>query len=285
VHKANAVVDRARLDFFNTAHLKRHLLSPAPAASTRMAAPSSTATAAAAAAAVVAAATISKRGKPHPAPAPVAIADTHALARIRSSVLPRMQTALAALSGSGDSRDTEWPVPFINAVLVAQHERVTVLPDYVPLLLPFLCNDTTEYARLLLSDTATAALQRLVAPKAAAPAASDAAAAALAAPMSAAAATRALFQPLMPLLSDVATAWVAQEDAEFGDAGGAVAAISKVAKSHSTPPGRLMLALRWVLTGLDAGCAMTDTLRLLTRPRCIARVHGFLAAQRANSTL
>ena len=54
-------------------------------------------------------------------------------------------------------------------------------------------------------------------------------------------------------------------------------AVRSAAERSGTPVGKLLLPLRWALTGVDAGAALGDTLRLLGKEEAVARVEAVLA--------
>jgi hypothetical protein len=86
----------------------------------------------------------------------------------------------------------------------------------------------------------------------------------------------ALIAPLEAPLRAVLAAWQLLGEQAFCEGPAAVGALKLAAKEAKVPPGRAMLALRWALTGLDAGAALADTVHLLGLRECNARVLAVL---------
>lgn len=288
VHKGNAVVDRARLAHVNAQHIKRSILHSVQSVAPSLVVPDTRAAAA------------TKKGSA-PAPAAVATAssnslsvklqeghllnripDTPALAAMRERVAPLVAEAVTAL-GAGAATATSSATTAgiaasaeqLNALLVAQHERVSTLPEFVPLLLPFLL-EPAQYAAYLRTAAVTQAAQRVLEhlrSKGSKP--SDTTTTAT--PVAADAVWNELFGPtsvLRPALTAILSSWQAQSSAAFAE--GAVEAVKSACKSTGVPAGKVMLPLRLAVTGLDAGAGMADTLRLLGRDTAIARLQWVL---------
>jgi glutamyl-tRNA synthetase len=267
LHRANAVVDRARLEWYNGQHVKAAFREAAGGAG------------GAGAAAGAEAARAERR---------MQLIRDGALA----AVLPLLEALVGAEgagealqrcsdSGSGSGSGADW----LQTLMAAQHERVGALTDFGPLLLPFFLRAAPEngggggssssgssssgsgsgspgvYAAYLASPAPLQALGRVAPP--------SAAAAAGASPL------RALL-PLRPALLEVLAQWEALAAARgAGSAGqGAplAACVKAAAKAAGVAPGKLMLPVRWAVTGLDAGAAFADTLGLLGAGECAARL-------------
>ena len=277
INKSNAVVDRARLDFFNREHIKRQLGV-------------GTAVRGGAAAPVAGA-----------QPAAELHVDTFERAAVRASVYELLEAPLrglhdaaaaaAAVDGAGSlpaylpavarGRDAA-----LAALLLAHADRINTYADYVPLLLPFLASDA-EFCALLsrqlrgggaaeggdgLSgnplphlDVRAAAMRVL-----------RRGSGGIGPGSTAEESLRAWLVGVGPALRDAVSAWEGMADAAFvGEA--PVDAVKRAAKAHRVPPGQAMLALRVALTGLDVGAAFSDTLQILGRASCIARARALLA--------
>ncbi len=250
IHRANAVVDRQKLEWTNGQHIK--------AAFKRQGAGEEEGAAAAAA-------------------MPDIVQGAAAAARPALEALLGQGEAAAALeaAGGGPASSPAAAARF-QALLAAQHERVGALSDFGPLLLPFLLavgssSSSSSGERVFLAylggRAPQEALQRIFPASAAAAAAST---------VTAAAAPPCLqpLAPLLPAFQQLLVRWEAlQASGAFAHQGAqAAAAVKAAAKAVGLPPGKLMLPLRWALTGLDAGAALGDTLGLLGGQECLARL-------------
>ena len=349
VNKANAVVDRGRLDFFNGAHIKRLFAAapPTPTTPPRSAAATDTAPPRTrlydlleqvaplldAALGRLAAAT---------APAGGAVAMTHdhtppSLAGVtRVSDVPDAPASATALGsgGGGGAVDTttaaevaalgggrgggggcgrggggvlsRFQRDHLLAVLRAQHERVHVFPEFVPLVLPFVAGEA-EFRAWLLAQAGTAAFDPVVAQltKAAGAAAGGIAPPSAAPPSPLTVDVGAQWKArVAPHLRAVADAWealpsatappttstgrgapapvslaAAEGDTTAALIAGMMAAFKTVAAEASAAaggaplrPAAIMLPARFALTGMDVGASLSDTLRLLGRDACVARL-------------
>ena len=139
----------------------------------------------------------------------------------------------------------------MNALLALQHERVGPLSEFSSLVTPFLLSGgAPEYLEYLSGTAATAARGRALG--------------------SAADDTPAL-SALAAAIRDTGARWTRLSDPlDFGRV--AVDAIKAAALAAEMPPGRLMLPVRWALTGLDVGASLSDTLRFLGREEAIVRL-------------
>jgi hypothetical protein len=271
LHRANAVVDRARLEWYNGQHVKAAFREAAGA-------PRSSEAGAGAAGGDAAAAAARR----------MQLIRDGALA----AVLPLLEglvgaeaagAALQRSSSSSSSSGADW----LHTLLAAQHERVGALTDFGPLLLPFFLRAAPSgsggagaagvFAAYLAGAAPLQALRRL------APSAAAAAAEVEASPL------RALL-PLRPALLAVLAQWEALLAAPGGGGGagaappqgGALAAgVKAAAKAAGVAPGKLMLPVRWAVTGLDAGAAFADTLGLLGAEECVARLRVVAGALQA----
>ena len=87
----------------------------------------------------------------------------------------------------------------------------------------------------------------------------------------------AVFAPLAAVLRGVLAQWGStSNNALFCEGDWAMAAVRRAAEETGTPMPRLLLPLRWALTGVDAGASMGDSLRLLGREEAVARVEAVL---------
>jgi hypothetical protein len=87
---------------------------------------------------------------------------------------------------------------------------------------------------------------------------------------------RAVFLPLAPALGAAAEQWARAPEGMFCQGEGAMDALRSAAARYGAPMARLLLPLRWALTGVDAGAGMGDTLRLLGKEEAAARVRAVL---------
>ena len=234
IHKANAIVDRSRLDAISNAHVRRSFAAAA-AASTEKGDVT---------------AHIVERALPHIAAALrqlVERATQGGQGLCDGGVSPPITPSEAA-----SAIYARVSVSHLYSILHAQHERVAAMRDFAPLVLPFLVSNGDEFLALLKSDHAQETLRRL-----------------LAAPTS---------TPTTPLLSaalrDIATQWAAMSSDAFALGNAALDAAKAAARlsAPSLPPGRVLLPLRWAVTGLDVGAPLGVTLRLLGRDVALLRL-------------
>lgn len=243
LHKSGAVVDRSRLEAVANDHLKatvvQALTKVAPAA-LRPATPSSGPLAP----------PVLREGS-----LPGRVLDTPGLATLRARVAPFLPSEML------ERTETER----LNAILVAQHERVGSLSGFAPLVIPFLLHGSTDaYIQYLKSAPAVATRDR-IAKSVSRGGSTDAPSTVLFTPTLAAAARK------------IRACWAAMECTDFSSGSAAAAAIKAAAVESSLPIGRIMLPMRWALTGLDMGASMPDTLRLLGRDEAIARIDAALS--------
>jgi glutamyl-tRNA synthetase len=255
VHAADSIVSRSRLEFLNGEHIRAGMsaLPEAPPA-------------------------ISVGGKgSHPPPGPLHVADTPVLAAVREYVVPHLTAAVSALH-SPDHPPAPLPsVEVLNAYLLAQHERVRPLSDFLPLLIPLVLEQGgPAWGEWMCRPEAQAAGARILAK-------SKSAEGAAAAPEDALGGdcTARIVAPLEPALRAVEAAWADMDDESWNGAGKGDAAPLAAAKaacaSVGTGPGALLLPLRFLLTGLDVGAGMGTTLRLVGRGRSLHRLRLALA--------
>lgn len=267
VHRSNAVVDGARLAWVNNRHVR----------------------------AAVAAA--GGGGSAGGGGALLELGDENAplLAQLRVATVPFLDAALERLGAAGAALCApsagSLPPRRLNALLAAQHERVGPLGDFSPLVVPFLLRAAGAEARFVdaflrggapagvlgrvaAAAERAAARQPAHAPPPPAPATVDAegdAALHLWAPR-----LRAVFLPLAPALGAAAEQWARAPEGMFCQGEGAMDALRSAAARYGAPMARLLLPLRWALTGVDAGAGMGDTLRLLGKEEAAARVRAVL---------
>ena len=280
IHKANAVVDRARLDYFNGEHIRRVIRGAR------------------------AAATVASHGSSPPisadadnddaVPAELVLEETSQLVGLRNEVFVHLDALLAELlaesatmsdaqsSGSTIGGLIESPVSKrllssrrFNAALVAQVERVHRAADFAPLLVPFAASPaefaawraralrravsgTGKLAKLALTESSTSnGIDRQ--PR-----------------ESAAAAVSALLARVCPALAEVADGWDALPRSAFGDGSDAPLVTAKgVAATHGLPVPTLLLSLRLALTGSDVGATLSVTMALLGQETCVRRAREF----------
>jgi hypothetical protein len=275
MNKANAIVDRARLDYFNQKYIRKGFHTPFSAPSR----PSVASTPAYAEGTL-----------------PLALADTDSLRCIREGSIPAIDALLATVAAPAaaapSARAQERMSPeALNALLFAQHERVHVFREFAPLVAPLLMSESgsggaaaadpsSEFGRWMAKQAATAVGEKIAAAAAGnAKKGPKVAAAADAAPDSER--EPAPFDPahLVSALATVSTSigrvaneWERMTEAEFMADRTAVAHIKAVAKGDKVPVSRVMLPVRFMLTGLDVGCGLTDTLRFLGRDRAVTRL-------------
>ncbi len=259
VHKANAVVDRHRLEWTNAQHVKAALAGGAAGAEAGAAAP------------------LQQQRQSN-------AEETRRL--IREGAVAAVLPALVALVGEEGAREALGACSF-EAVLVAQHERVGALSDFGPLLLPFLLRVAPQgvageeaFKRYLASEAPASALKRIASSMGASGAGEGAGTTGAG---SSAGSEFCALEPrsvLHPALRELLSDWTAlaagqgeaaaSGDRAWGDK--ATRAVKAAAKRAGLPAGKLMLPLRWALTGLDAGTAFSDTLGLLGGAECCARL-------------
>jgi glutamyl-tRNA synthetase len=213
------------------------------------------------------------------------------LAALRAATAPFLDVALARVGAAGAAlaAPTAGAVPArrLNALLAAQHERVGPLRDFPPLVVPFLLRAAGEGhgAAFLNSYLHSAAPVEALGRIAAAAARKAAAAPAVGGGESEAGGAQqqwsqrfgAVFAPLAPPLAALLTQWAGVSEVAFSQGPSAMDAVRRAAELSGTPVGRLLLPLRWALTGLDAGAALGDTLRLLGKEEALARVAAVVA--------
>lgn len=288
VNKANAIVDRSRLDYFNAQHIRRCIQGVSGSANF-----------------------IPKTD----GAIPLAIADTPSLADLRRRVEPLLRAAaLPFCTGAelGLEVDTSSGMEGIespervNALLLAQSERVHHVKDFVPLILPFLVSErvfASYWKGQLASPAAAHVLGKPASGSATGAATSTTSTAASASSATSAnggvslpspAPTDSLANASMPSestvradvtahlltlgpgLEELAARWSVVSHDDFCRVGSSTAAdcIKAVAKQHKLPVGKFMLSTRFCLTAMDVGATMSDTLRLLGRDVCVARLRG-----------
>ena len=315
VNKSNAIVDRGRLDFFNGEQIKRMLTAGSAGAAKPAAAAAKPVSVTLAPKGGKN--QKQPQPQPVQPPAPLELEDSPSRARVRHAVAALIDAPLKALHAASLSSGSDGPafVPSasrlsperFNAILHAQKDRVATYSDFTALVLPFLATDA-EFATLIadglhgvlsssrsslstvssddasivgklgVRDAAVRVYQHAHKP-AAAGAKGDATAAyeAAAAVAPSTDEMRAYYCSLAPALRSIASSWRDEtSDATFLQA--PAAAVKSAAKAQGVPPGRLMLPLRFVLTGLDVGASLTDTMRLLGRQACVARTLAFADA-------
>jgi glutamyl-tRNA synthetase len=327
VHKGNAVVDRVRLAHINAQHIKHTVFTSlkqvAPTAvATQAAGKGSSAKPAAAASGKAAAAAASGAASGAASPSsplahvhaelatlklneghlPASVPDTALLKAIRSRLWPYLESGYAAALPSSSSSSSSPSSSALrsrlrddrlNAILVAQHERVAVLPEFVPLVLPYLFTTEEFAAHSLHSPDVRAAAERVLAHvqaaahKSQAKAASSSASEAAPANATTAASTvdtkelfKQLYTPLQPVLEALVAAWSASGGGEGGFEGNPMDSVKATCKQLGVQPGRVMLPLRLALTGLDVGAGMGDSLRLLGKREAVQRLQRALQAVR-----
>ena len=247
LHKGNAIVDVARLNFFNAQHLRRQLAAGAPDATAALSRPKGT-------------------------PAPVTLVGGPGLDRLRADVLPRLAARLRALAPAL-SPPPPLPPTSLNALLIAQHERVHIAADFVELLVPFAlgaaggAHHTAWMARA--EPARTAAVGRLLAAWGRPADAGDAGLAAL----------LAAGEPAAAAAAAVGDAWQCLSDAAFGEHPAAVDACKRAASAHAVAPTPLLKLVRYLTTGADVGASLSDTLRLLGRAESVARLRTALPSK------
>lgn len=276
VHKGDAVVERAKLDSLNSEHIRRAMVAAS-----------------------------GRGGGPTHHLAPLSLSDSPFLATVRGDVLPRVQASVEALlPGGGGGRATmttdRLPVERLNAILLAQHERVRPLSDFVDLLLPFLLRGEEEWSAWMRRRGAVEAAGRIVAAhnKAAGGAKKDSGASAPVGPPESSAPApeptdgdvAGVVRPILRTVSAVVHAWDGESETAWGECGAGtvgegeaapLTAAKAAAKASGVSPGRLLLPLRFLLTGLDVGAGLGDTLRLLGRETCIQRLRWAVEHARA----
>lgn len=283
VNKSNAVVDRGRLDHFNGEHIKRLLRSGSLGGGN--------------APGVAASAAPATKAKAPPAPpAPLELEDTPERARVREAVSALLEPVMHALREAPSAPAVgpaaqRLPAPRLNAVLSVQKDRVSTYRDFVPLVWQFVASDALFNAHVSgvvfsgtvpTSDAPARDSDPLVALGVREAAArvykhcNPVTEGAESAPAPTAGDVARFFSQLAPALRDIGVAWEAMSDAEFLAA--PAAPVKAAARAHGLAPGKLMLPLRLAVTGLDVGAALSDSLRLLGREACTARVRGLAAA-------
>lgn len=258
VHKGDSIVDRAKLDSLNAEHVRLGMAEALLA---------------------------SKEGK-HGALLPVQLDDTAFLALLRSDVIPRLDTAYDELMGMqkgqrAASIAARLSTEHFNAVLLAQHERVRPLSDFVDLVLPFLVRaaETLEWVRWTSRPQAQTAAGRVwAAINKKKPVDSSEQPHVAPGPAFASVA-----RPIHPALVAIVQAWqsLPAQDWLSVDTNGEslpLASAKSAAKSAGTPAGRLLLPLRLLLTGLDVGAGIGDSVRLLGRDECVARLQAAVSS-------
>ena len=266
LHKSGAIVDRARLENVANDHIKavivETLLTVAPAAlgPAKAGKVRGGGGVGAAADATSAAATATPLLALREGALPLRIPDTPAMAMLRSRVLPFLPARLVARARVN--------VEYLNALLVAQHERVGAFGGFVPLVVPFfLRGDAPEFIEHLRTPSALEARDRVI--KAGARGGGAAGEGLFLSTSAIAAATR-----------DVRARWTALTQKDFATGAAAVDQVKAAATAAALPPSKLMLPLRWALTGLDAGASLTDTLHLLGREEAISRLAAALSMEK-----
>ena len=241
IHKANAVVDRSRLDFFNGEHIKAAIKGDA--------------------------------ARPKDGQAPLTVADTPRLAEIREAVM-------AQWDAFGNFPTKTCSAEQINALLLLQCERVHHLREFSSLLYPFMATEeefAAYFKKQLASSAAKKLLQRTLGktqshePHATAVTERDAASSGT--EQDAIAAVSDAILRLNPAITEIREQWSAFSTTDFSAPNTlASGVVSKVAKAQGMASGTLMLATRFMLTGLDVGASFADTLRFLGRETTLQRL-------------
>ena len=250
LHKSGAIVDRARLENVANEHIKsvvvRTLLAVAPLA-----------LGPAKARASVDSTTANPLLALREGALPLHVSDTPAMAKLRSRVVEFLPPQLVSRVS----------VENLNAILVAQHERVRAFTGFIPLVVPFLLRGAdAEFIEHLRAPSAVEARSRVI--KAVARGGVGGGADGLLFSMNLATAAR-----------DVHARWIELSPETFATGSNAIDCIKSAAVSASLQPSKLMLPLRWALTGLDAGASLTDTLHLLGKEESIARIQVALSLE------
>lgn len=287
VQKGNAVVTRHRLDFFNGEHIKRRVVA-ALELSRPAAAPAVEPGAAAAPAKG------NKSGKQSKQHGPLLVKDTPQLAELRLDIVKRLDDALQQLR-VGDrssnvgvaSSSQRFSVEHLNACIAAQHEKVSLVSDFVSLLLPFVA-DPTEFELLIgvaegqgtavrmLQHGRTGGKHAKSGPDSASSSPAPAQAEPQLPPIDPSTAAAELVRPATPALISLVAEWEKLDGSAFASGSG-FDTVKVVAKACGLPLGQMLLPLRFALTALDVGCPMGDTIGLLGRQTCLQRLKAAIA--------
>jgi glutamyl-tRNA synthetase len=255
LNKANAVVDIARLDFINGQHIRQMMILDEAGEATKSIHRSKTEN------------------------IPLDIKGGKAFKQIHDTIIPLLQKRLNELCNT--------PVTFtipegkLNALLVAQHERVHIFSDFVDLLVPFAVNCDTTVAGEVSSfakwinrkeDANLQAVKKVLSARWGTNINSQL--------------TSSESNDLLPkmrefinmnhlilsALNTLVIEWSKMTNAEFEDATNAVSVAKKCASVSSIPSGSFLMLIRYLTTGSDVGASLTDSLRLLGAKASIARI-------------
>lgn len=293
LHKANAIVDRARLNHLNNEHIRRYIIEAIQASNP----------------ACLSEATEGQPPRIVEGKVPLSIPDTEKLKFLKSLILPKLALAVSelrpksafhlireAVDPLADSHVREKELQEsssvvyrtttpeqLNAYLAAQHERVGPLTDFVPLVLPFLVSSEAKDANIVsefeaLLNTAESAQSLVkVALNIYKKSKPDLITKEIQENPKGHANTlfSLVYNSHSTAFSQLRNEWKSMAADIFDEEGG-LAALRKVAKSTGTPAGALMQGTRFGLTGMDVGANLTDVMRLLGRDECVRRLEYVL---------
>jgi len=281
VGRANAIVDRSRLEWVNAQYVKTYveewkLKQGSVAGGAVVATPDDVG---------------KERGGAHQEGASCGgDLDTPSMKTLREFINGPLLSALEPFTN--EKCDVPGPTSRFNSLLAAQCERIGSLSDAVPLLLPFFLQVETHggensYLKYLQSPSALDALSRvhsaLLASKGISgntrkgvvtqtPPAVDHAT--IVDPNAATATIPiARLSDFKPLLSAV-TESLSLEPSDEGWEVWASGKIKGCAKEAGVPVGKCLLFLRWILTGMDSGPSFSQVLGFLGKKECLLRLRA-----------